>query len=52
MLKYSSSIFVLFFLLQWANAQKTVMSLDQARQYGLENRRAMTIADLGILSAQ
>jgi len=52
MLKYSSSIFVLFFLLQWANAQKTVMSLDQARQYGLENRRAMTIADLEILSAQ
>jgi outer membrane protein len=52
MLKYSSSIFVLFFLLQWANAQKTVMSLDQARQYGLENRRSMTIADLEILSAQ
>ena len=52
MLKYSSSIFVLFFLLQWANAQKTVMSLDQARQYVLENRRAMTIADLEILSAQ
>lgn len=28
------------------------MSLEQARQFGLENRRAMTIADLEILSAQ
>jgi outer membrane protein TolC len=40
------------FVLSMANAQTTVMSLEQARQYGLENRRAMTIADLEILSAQ
>lgn len=34
----------------WAQNQK--FSLDQARAYGLENRKAMTIADLEILSAQ
>jgi len=52
MLKISSSVLILMFVLNMANAQTTVMSLEQARQYGLENRRAMTIADLEILSAQ
>lgn len=52
MLKHSCSLLLLLFLLNWASAQTTVMSLEQARQFGLENRRAMTIADLEILSAQ
>jgi outer membrane protein len=51
MLKKSSSILILMLLFNWVQAQ-TTMSLDQARQYGLENRRSMTIADLEILSAQ
>ncbi len=34
----------------WAQNQK--FSLEQARTYGLENRKTMTIADLEILSAQ
>jgi outer membrane protein len=51
MLKKISSLLILLALLNGTNAQ-TVMSLEQARQYGLENRRSMTIADLEILSAQ
>jgi outer membrane protein len=52
MLKNSSSVIILVFLFKWVSAQTTVMSLEQARQYGLDNRRSMTIADLEILSAQ
>ncbi len=52
MLKNSSRVLVLLFLLNKAAAQPTMMSLNQAQQYGLENRRSMTIADLEVLSAQ
>lgn len=45
---------LLFLLLvqgfSWGQNQK--FSLDQARAYGVENRKSMTIADLEILSAQ
>ncbi len=52
MLKNSISIWLLVMICSLSLSQSTVMSLDQARAYGLENRRSMTIADLEILSAQ
>lgn len=52
MLKNSISIWLLVMACSSSLSQATVMSLDQARTYGLENRRSMTIADLEILSAQ
>lgn len=52
MLKNSISIWLLVMTCSLSLSQTTVMSLDQARDYGLENRRSMTIADLEILSAQ
>jgi len=52
MLKTSSSFMVVLFFVGLGVAQTTTMTLEEAKQYGLENRRSMTIADLEILSAQ
>lgn len=45
-------LLMLLLLNSWTWAQKQTFSLEDARAYGLENRKNMTIADLDVLSAQ
>jgi len=52
MLQKTKWLFVVLIFSGTAFAQPKKFSLDEARAYGLENRKSMNIADLEILSAQ